>query len=127
MKNTWAEMLRAAGWEEEGQKVTDTKKMRGIRQETRLRSGYKEKNDRRKGRRDRDNEKTGREGSNWKLRRQVRGDKKETNHKTRICNSSPGPAILTELTSPSHEAGATTPELPRARGSACNPDPPACL
>lgn len=52
MKNTWAEMLRVAGREEEGQKVTDTKKMRGIRQETRLRSGYKEKNDRRKGKRD---------------------------------------------------------------------------
>lgn len=52
MKNTWAEMLQVAGREEEGLKVTDTKKMRGIRQETRSRSGYKEKNDRRKGRRD---------------------------------------------------------------------------
>lgn len=55
MKNTWAEMLRVAGREEEGQKVTDTKKVRGIRQETRLRSGYKKKkkkkNDRRKGKR----------------------------------------------------------------------------
>lgn len=43
VKNTWAEMLRVAGREEEGQKVTDTKKVRGIRQETRLRSGYKNK------------------------------------------------------------------------------------
>lgn len=44
-------MLRVAGRGEEGQKVTDTKKIRGIRQETRLRSGYKGKTGRRKGRR----------------------------------------------------------------------------
>lgn len=45
-------MLRVAGREEEGQKVTGTKKRRGIRQEMRLRSCYKERYGRRKGRRD---------------------------------------------------------------------------
>lgn len=58
-------MLRVAGREEKGQKVTGTKKRRGIRQETRLRSCSKERNGRRKGRH-RDIEKTGREGSGAK-------------------------------------------------------------
>lgn len=75
-------MLRVAGREEEGQKVTDTKKMRGIRQETRLRSGYiKKRMAEEKGRRDteilrRQGERALGQSTNWKPRRQVRDKKK---------------------------------------------------
>lgn len=60
-----------AGREEEGQKVTDTKKMREIRQQTRLRSGYERKPSRRKGRSNIEMLKSRRgfwgESTNWKL------------------------------------------------------------